>query len=76
MAATDNVKFHRFEAIARADRRLTLDCGDGTTAPLRVFVEGIYENEVEDGVVNADRHSIVSASRRTAAASSGPSAAG
>ena len=51
-------KFRRFEAIARADWRLTQDCGDGTTAPLRVFVEGIYENEVENGVVNADQHSI------------------
>jgi hypothetical protein len=56
--AADTVKFHRFEAIATADWRLTEDCGDGTTADLRVFVQGGYENEVEDGVVNADRHRI------------------
>jgi hypothetical protein len=58
LASADTVVFHRFEAIATADWRLTEDCGGGVTAPLRVFVQGIYENEVEDGVQNADDHSI------------------
>ena len=53
-AAAQVETFHRFEAVATANYVVTEDCGDGSTATLRVTVIGGHEEESEDGTTTLD----------------------
>ena len=53
-AAAATETFHRFEANATANYVVTQDCGDGTSAQMRVTVIGGHEEESESGTTTMD----------------------